>query len=254
MNGLSIEIIGLLVTFLLGLFVLIGAFVALLASKKEQITDFCLGLAFSVIIMLIVLDLIPEVCEHLGLAYIWLALLFIALGYGILRLLDRFVPDHHEHHKMTKKESHNNLRHIGILSSVALIIHNIVEGMAVYTTVLTSVSSGLLLAIGIGFHNLPLGMVIATAFYQGDQKPFKTWLSIGLVAASTLLGGVLGFALSSVTIPEWVLGGLLSITLGMLLFILFSELWHRIYQSKYKKERNIGIILGIVVMIISMLI
>ena len=246
--------IGILVTFLLGLFVLIGAFVALLANRKGEITDFCLGLAFSVIVMLIILDLIPDIGEHLGLAYIWVALLFMALGYFLLRVLDHFVPDHHEHDKMTKKEDNSNLRHIGVLSSIALVIHNIVEGMAVFTTVLSSVRSGLLLAIGIGFHNLPLGMVIATTFYQSRQSSVKTWLSIGAVALSTLLGGVLGLCFSSVSIPEWILGSLLSVTLGMLFFILFSELWPRIRKSKYKKERNIGLILGIVLMLISIFI
>ena len=251
---MSIEIIGLLVTFLLGIFVLIGAMVAFLAKKKGKIIDFSLGLAFSVIIMLIILDLIPDVIEHLGLRYIWLFLIFVVVGYGILRLLDHFIPDHHDHDKMTKKESNNNLAHIGIISSIALIIHNIVEGMAVYSTVLTDVSTGLMLAIGIGFHNLPLGMVIATTFYQGNQKSVKVWLMIGLVAISTLLGGAFSFFLNSQVVPEWVLGSLLSITLGMLLFILFSELWPRIRESKFSKERNIGIVVGIIIMLISMIV
>lgn len=249
---MKIEVIGLLITLLLGLFVLIGAFVAFLANKKDQITDFSLGLAFSVIIMLIILDLIPDVVEHLGLRYIWLFLIFVLVGYGVLRLLDHFIPDHHEHDKMTKKEANNNLAHIGIISSIALIIHNVVEGMAVYSTVLSEVSTGLMLAIGIGFHNLPLGMVIATTFYQGNQKPLKIWLSIGGVALSTLFGGILSFFLNNQIVPEWALGSLLSLTLGMLLFILFSELWPRIRKSKFKKERNLGVGLGIVIMLISL--
>ena len=146
------------------------------------------------------------------------------------------------------------MAHIGVISSVALIIHNIVEGMAVYSTVLSDVSTGLMLAIGIGFHNLPLGMVIATTFYQGNQKSMKIWLSIGGVALSTLLGGILSLFLNSRMVPEWVLGSLLSLTLGMLVFILLSELWPRLSQSKFKKERNLGIGLGVIIMLISLII
>lgn len=251
---MRVEMIGLVITFLLGIFVLIGALIAFLAKKKGQIIDFSLGLAFSVIIMLIVLDLIPEVIEHLGLHYIWLFLIFVVLGYGLLRFLDRFIPDHHDHDRMTKKEANNNLAHIGIISSIALIIHNIIEGMAVYSTVLTDVNTGLMLAIGIGFHNLPLGMVIATTFYQGDQKPSRVWLSIGGVTLSTLVGGILSFLLNNQAVPEWVLGSLLSLTLGMLLFLLFSELWPRIRKSKFRIERNFGILIGIIIMLISMMI
>ena len=251
---MRVEMIGLVITFLLGIFVLIGALIAFLAKKKGQIIDFSLGLAFSVIIMLIVLDLIPEVIEHLGLRYIWLFLIFVVLGYGLLRFLDRFIPDHHDHDRMTKKEANNNLAHIGIISSIALIIHNIIEGMAVYSTVLTDVNTGLMLAIGIGFHNLPLGMVIATTFYQGDQKPSRVWLSIGGVTLSTLVGGILSFLLNNQAVPEWVLGSLLSLTLGMLLFLLFSELWPRIRKSKFRIERNFGILIGVIIMLISMMI
>lgn len=251
---MSIEIIGIFITLLLGVFVLIGALVALLVSRKGQVIDFSLGLAFSVIIMLIVLDLIPEVIEHLGLTYIWLFLIFTSLGYGLLRLLDHFIPDHHEHDKMSKREANDNLAHIGIVSSIALIIHNIVEGMAVYSTVLGDVRTGLMLAIGIGFHNLPLGMVITTTFYQGNQKPWKVWLSLGGVALSTMLGGILSLFLNNQAVPEWVIGSLLSITLGMLIFILFSELWPRIRRGKFKKERNLGMCLGIIIMLISLII
>lgn len=251
---MSIEILGVFITLLLGVFVLIGAMVALLVSRKGQVIDFSLGLAFSVIIMLIVLDLIPEVIEHLGLTYIWLFLIFTSLGYGLLRLLDHFIPDHHEHDKMSKREANDNLAHIGIVSSIALIIHNIVEGMAVYSTVLGDVRTGLMLAIGIGFHNLPLGMVITTTFYQGNQKPWKVWLSLGGVALSTMLGGILSLFLNNQAVPEWVIGSLLSITLGMLIFILFSELWPRIRRGKFKKERNLGMCLGIIIMLISLII
>lgn len=251
---MSVEIIGLVITFLLGVFVLIGAMVALLAKRKGQIIDFSLGLAFSVIVMLIILDLIPEIIEHFGLRYIWLFILFVAFGYGLLRLLDQFIPDHHDHGKMTKDEANHNLAHIGVISSIALIIHNVVEGMAVYSTVLSDVSTGLMLAIGIGFHNLPLGMVIATTFYQGGEKNSKNWLLIGGVALSTLLGGFLSFLFSNQVIPDWLVGSLLSLTLGMLIFILFSELWVRIRKSKYSTERNYGILLGILIMVLSIII
>lgn len=251
---MRVEWIGLLITFLLGIFVLIGAMVAFLANKKGQIIDFSLGLAFSVIIMLIIIDLIPEVIEHLGLRYIWLFLVFVILGYGLLRLLDRFVPDHHEHESMTKKEANDNLAHIGVISSIALVIHNIVEGMAVYSTVLSDTTTGLMLAIGIGFHNLPLGMVIATTFYQGNPKNKKVWLVVVGVALSTLVGGLISLLLNNQVFPEWVLGSLLSLTLGMLLFILFSELFPRIRKSKFTKERNLGLIVGVIIMLISLMV
>lgn len=247
------EYIGLIVTSLLGIFILIGALIAFMTKKKQKIIDFTLGLAFAVIIMLMTIDLIPEIIVNLGLKYIWLFLICTVLGYMILKLLDNFIPDH-EDKKMSKEELNDNLAHIGIVSSIALIIHNIIEGTAIYGAVLSDVSTGLMLGLGIGFHNIPLGMVIATTFYQSNQDKKKTWLFTILISLSTLVGGVIMFLLNYKAIEGVVLGVLLSITLGMLLFITISELLPRVKKSKYKESRNFGILLGIIILLISMVV
>lgn len=247
------EYIGLLTTLLLGIFILIGTLIAFLAKKRQKIIDFSLALAFSVIIMLIVFDLLPEISELLSLKYIWLFLIGVVVGYVLLKILDNFIPDHNDN-KMNNKELKENLAHIGIVSSIALVIHNIIEGMAVYQTVLSSSTTGLMLAIGVGFHNLPLGMVIATTFYQANQSKKKTLIATCAISLSTLFGGVIMFLLNNQTVNSVLLGTLLSITLGMLLYIAFSELYPRVKKVKYKTARNIGILLGIIIMIISILI
>ena len=155
--------VGLLTTFLLGIFILIGAIIPLFIVKKDKVINLSIGLAFGVIITLIVTDLLPEILEELGLKYIYLFIIFTALGFFLLRLLDGYIPDHHDH-KMTKKEANENLTHIGIMTTLALILHNIIEGMAVYSTSLADVSLALTLALGVGFHNIPLGMVISSSF------------------------------------------------------------------------------------------
>ena len=74
------------------------------------------------------------------------------------------------------------------------------------------------------------------------------------VAFSTLVGGIISLLLNNQVVPEWVVGSLLSLTLGMLLFILFSELWPRIKKTKFAHERNLGLLIGIVIMLISLVI
>ena len=39
-----------------------------------------------------------------------------------------------------------------------------IEGMAIYTSVLSSVELGTLMCIGVGLHNIPMGMVLASTF------------------------------------------------------------------------------------------
>lgn len=247
--------LGLLTTLLLGVFIIIGALVAFLIKRKERVVDFSLGLAFGVIVMLILTHMLPETIELLGLKYIFIFLIFTILGYMILRLLDNFIPDHDDDGKgMDKEELKENLIHIGVITSVALVLHNIIEGMAVYSTVLSDASLGLAVTLGIGFHNIPLGMVIAGTFYQSNENIYKSILNILLVSLSTFAGGLVMFFLGLSSISPIISGILLSVTLGMLIFISMTELLPRIKNTKNKKVTYLGITIGVIIQLIALFI
>ena len=247
--------LGLLTTLLLGIFIIIGALIAFMIKRKEKVVDFSLGLAFSVIVMLILTHMLPEIVETLGVKYLYLFLIFTTLGYAILKVLDNFIPDHDDDGAgMDKHELKENLIHIGVITSVALVLHNIIEGMAVYSSVLSDTSLGLAVTIGIGFHNIPLGMVIAGTFYQSNENISKTILSIIAVSLSTFAGGLLMFFLGLTHISPIISGILLSTTLGMLLFISISELFPRLKNSKNKKVAYIGITIGTIIQLIALFI
>ena len=159
---------GLLITLVLGLFIIVGAIITFVSKNNNKFVSFSISLAFSVMIMLMFVDLIPEVKEifigEFGIVVgVLLALLGIVAGIIILKLLDMFIPDHDGHEK-------EELKHIGLISSIALILHNIIEGMAVYTTVNNSIETGLLISLGVGLHNIPLGMVITSTFYKANNN------------------------------------------------------------------------------------
>mgnify|MGYP003300678971 CR=1 FL=1 len=149
--------LGLLTTLLLGIFIFIGALIALLIKRKEKVVDFSLGLAFGVLIMLGITHMLPETIETLGIKYIYLFIIFTAIGYLLLKLLDKFIPDHDDDHT-THEDDDKNLKHIGLVSSIALIIHNIVEGMAIYILATSDIKAAFITCIGIGLHNIPLGL------------------------------------------------------------------------------------------------
>ena len=88
--------LGLLATLLLGIFILLGALLALLVKKKDKVADFSIGLALGVIGMLIVTDLLPEIVENLKLNHIYIFIICTVIGYFLLKLLDHFIPDHEE--------------------------------------------------------------------------------------------------------------------------------------------------------------
>ena len=167
----------------------------------------------------------------------------------ILKILDKFIPDH-DIEEENEKEINENFLHIGIVSSIALVLHNLIEGMAIYSTMKTSFDMGILVTIGVGLHNIPMGMIVSSTFYKANKNLKKTVLFTSLIALSTFLGGLIMFALSNY-ITNLLLGILLCITLGMIIYIVVFELLSEILHNKNKKESFIGIAFGILIFILS---
>lgn len=249
------DLVALLFTLLLGLFILFGAFVIKFFKNKERFLLISLSMAFGVMISLVLLELLPESYElfFYRTNSITLTLLIVvgilSAGFLILKLLDHFIPDH-------EKEGENNLMHIGLLSSIAIIIHNIIEGIAVYSTVESMFSAGLLLSIGVGLHNVPLGMAISSSFYNKEENKYKSKKLIIAISLSTFVGGLLMFLNASTNIfgiGYDFTAVMVTITAGMLVYIGFMEILPRLIESKDKKTVLISTAIGISVMLISRL-
>ncbi len=247
--------IGILLTIVVGLFTLIGTIIVFQTKNNKKIIDFSICIAFGVMVSLAILEIIPEEIELFSVEFkkekVFLLIVSSSLiGIGILKTLDHFIPEH-EAHNHTKKAQSENLFHIGIVSSIALILHNIIEGMALAATTIADIKLAFLMCIGIGLHNIPMGMVITSTFYNGNKNKKKTILYLIGISLSTLIGGLIFFLLKGKIITNNVLGILLGITLGMLIYIFMFELLPSIKNMKDKKTKIIGIILGIIVIVVS---
>ena len=56
---------------------------------------------------------------------------------------------------------------------MAVILHNIIEGMSLYI-VSSDIISGLFMCLGIGLHNIPLGLIIASTLYNSNYSKKDT--------------------------------------------------------------------------------
>ena len=221
---------GLLITFVLGLFILIGVFLVKISKNTKLIENLSISVALGCMISLAVSDLFPEIYETFS-NKIYLIIIFVVIGVLILKLLDIFIPEHDHEHGLSHECTEENLLHIGIVSTIAIVLHNIIEGMAVYSITTESVKVGLLMALGVGLHNIPMGMVIYSTLKKEDKK--KRILMILLSTISTFIGGLL-MALISSLISDFVIGILLCLTLGMIIYIVFFELLPHVLHSKNK--------------------
>ena len=244
--------LALFITFLLGFFIIIGVIIAFFLKKQKKVLDFIFAFALSILTMLILVDLLGHTIEHLGIKHIYLFILFTCLGLLIFKIIDDFVPEH-EDAKMTKKEEKKNNVHIGVLATIALIIHNFVEGMAIYLTSANDINLGIMMALGVGLHNIPLGIIITTTL-NCDKNTGKYLFCIIFLFISSFLGGLLLFLLNINTVSDIVIGSLLALTIGMLLYIIIFELYPKVKKTTNKEITIIGLVTGVIIALIGMFI
>ena len=248
---------GLLLTLILGIFIIIGAGIVFLTKNNDKFVQFSISLAFGVMTMLIILDLLPEAYEVIDSGNIIYNILYIiigaTIGFLLLKLLDHFIPDHHDDPK-DEHDDDKNLKHIGLVSSIALVIHNIVEGMAIYLLVTSDLKAGLMACIGVGLHNIPLGMVIASTFYKSNQSKKKTMLIILGISLSTFIGGLFIYLFNLSSMIDLLESISLTLTIGMLLYILIMELFPKVIHTKDKRITLCGIGLGILLLVATLFI
>lgn len=241
---------GLIITFLLGLFFIVGSIFTKFSRNTKVIENISISVALGTMTSLVIFDLFPEMFEHMkGVSMIWVVL-FVLLGLGILKLLDFFVPEHDHEHGLHHDCSEENLIHIGIVSLIAIVLHNVIEGMAVYSISIDSFKMAMFIALGVGLHNIPMGMIISSTM-EHEPKKYKI-ISLLFAALSTFIGGLIMFFVSSI-ITDFAIGVLICITLGMILYIVIFELIPHVLHGNNKKLSLIGIIFGVIIILISSL-
>ena len=155
----------------------------------------------------------------------------------------------HEHHEDDEEKIDHvlHMEHISTVTITALLLHNMIEGMALYGVASNNIKSGLLMLLGIGLHNLPFGFQIGSFGKNKENRGL-----ICLLVLSGFIGGLLFSIFGSFNyLVEAII---LSLTIGMLLHILIFELLKEIIQEIHKKETIYGIIIGIIILIIINLI
>ncbi len=238
----------LIATFLAGASVLIGAVVVRLPDNQRRIAHLSVAIALGALLSLLIFDLLPEMAAAVSDSNGPVPMLaLVVVGIVLLRLLDTFVPEHQDH-------GHNhdtgNALHIGLMSSLALILHNIVEGMTVYSLTYADFRQGMIFAAGVALHNIPVGLLICSS--MKNENVFRQVVVFSLVMLSTLLGGLIMMAVSG-EMSEAVTGALVAIATGMILYLVFWELLPHVLRTKSRLINVCGTVLGFVLVFISTL-
>ena len=236
------SIVVILLSILMGISFLIGT----LLTKKikgKWVSYFSVSLAFIIFVAVLLTDIIPEICE-LTKTYTQLCLVICSSLFGMLMLflVDLFIPHHHHEHKHNdenKVEHKKHLYHIGVLTLISVVMHNLFEGIAFYTIAITSVKSALAVTGGIALHNIPLGIEISSFFKERKENKIKRNL---LLIFSGTIGAIIGLLIGDLSDTLNLV--ILSITCGMMLYTGVIELGSETIKDFKEKGVVEGLLVG----------
>ena len=239
------------VAFYAGLFVALmtslGAMVAIFAkSLPEGGVDFALSFAAGVMIVAAFTSLILPAIESTG--SFSPAGIGIALGVLLIYAIDRFLP--HEH--LVKgyegpKSMKDKLRKVWLLV-IAVIIHNLPEGLAVGTSLVYNLEVGLVTTIAIGIQDFPEGTVVSLPLATIQKKrlgPIAMGVLSGFAEMAMVLLGAYFF-----TLFAWLLPYGLGLAGGAMLYVTVKEMIPEIYRGENSDTLiTLGFFLGFYVML-----
>ena len=216
-------------------------------NKNNLIAAAC-SFASGVMICISIIDLIPEAIKYLNITYngiitIILTFIFIFIGIIISLFMESIIDK-------TNKE--NSLYKVGLLSMIAIILHNIPEGIVTFIVSNKNIVLGISICLAIAMHNIPEGISIAIPIYYSTKSKLKAILYTFISALSELLGAIITYLFLAKYINDTILGLIFSFTAGVMIAISFEKLLptSKTYNNKLA---NIFIIIGFIFMIFSLL-
>jgi len=212
-----------ILTLICGLSICIGWFVGICIQQKNKL------------LMRILLSFSAGTMIYLSLAVLWMQLNALSVGLwigGFVALL------------LLNKILHAQ----GKLTITALVIHNIPESFVVFSTAMMNVWLGLLLAVTVICHNLPLGCGLALPESMKSKKQ-QCYRALFTGIAPAFLAILMYLFLRSMLSMEYLIH-LSALAGGMMLYVALKEILPKAELLQYKRSAILGISLAVVVMIL----
>lgn len=254
-------LIAFLLTTFAGLSTGIGSAIPFFFRKfRKSFLAFILGLSAGVMILVSFMELMPRALNDVeDFASYWIYLSFFG-GMAIVVLIDFLIPHEKNPHHMERKDETistiqdecrdvtddnekitelrveqkeskeetkiKSLKRTGVITAIAIAIHNFPEGMATFAAALGDPKLGLSIAIAIAIHNIPEGISVSIPIYYATKSK---WKAFGLSFASGVaepVGALIAYAVLAPFLgahPE-ILSISLAAIAGIMVYISIDEL------------------------------
>lgn len=181
-------------------------------------------------------------------------LIGLFIGFAFLMILDKVIPHMHVNEEEAEGPKVNLKK--STMTSLAVALHNLPEGMAVGIVLASSqagnstvsISMAIALAVGIAIQNLPEGAIVSvslTASGVNKHKSFGLGVLSGIVEP---LGAFVTYLLVNLIHPA--LPYLLSFAAGAMIYVVVEELIPEMSKGKHSHIGTICFALGFALMMV----
>lgn len=261
--------IAFLMTLFAGLATGVGSCIAFFAKKTNtKFLSISLGFSAGVMIYVSMIEIFPQAQESLTKALgvktgSWVTAIAFFGGMALIALIDKLIPSEENPHEVKLMENVEEstvgtdksakLLRTGVLTALAIGIHNFPEGLATFIAALDDITIALPIAVAIAIHNIPEGISVSVPIYYatGDRK--KAFIYSFLSGMSEPVGALIGYLLLRTFLNDALFGIVFAGVAGIMVFISLDELLPSAREYGEHHLSIYGLIAGMIVMAVSLL-
>ncbi|MFW5805247.1 MAG: zinc transporter ZupT [Bacteroidales bacterium] len=254
-----------LLTLFAGLSTGIGSFIAVFTkNNNHKFLSVSLGFSAGVMIYISFVEILPEANHMLEPCFqakegLWVTLIAFFGGMLLITIIDKLVPEYENPHEppdpgaMDKiPKDTEKLRKLGVLSAIAIAIHNFPEGIATFMSALQGMEIGLPIAVAVAIHNIPEGIAVAVPIFYatGSRKKAFKWSFLSGLAEP--LGAAIAFLVLMPFLSGLLMGIVFASVAGIMIFISLDELLPAAETYGEHHLAIYGVLAGMAVMAVTL--
>jgi zinc transporter, ZIP family len=209
---------------------LIGSFLGVCKKYSEKQINLMLVFASGVMVSISIFELLPESFSMTSFNYVLLGLL---TGGLLMFLLNKTLP-HFHFLKFEQFDKRTVVKKVVLFLFLGISIHNFPEGAAIGIGALANFNFSLVIALAIALHDIPEAICISAPYYFATGKKLKAFFITTLTAIPTVLGFLFSYFFLGDLSSAW-LGGFISFTAGIMIYISFFEIIPLVIRSNTSK-------------------
>ncbi|MFC1715152.1 zinc transporter ZupT [Candidatus Poribacteria bacterium] len=227
-----------------------GVITITMRRTGPRFMGFTLGFSAGVMIQVALVELLRNSIESIGFLSAHVGFL---LGMAGIFLIDFLVPhDYMGQHDHEDGDTGVGLMRVGILMAFGIGIHNLPEGMATFASTLEDLHLGIAIAVAIAIHNIPEGLAVSAPIYAATGCRGKACLWSFLAGMSGLLGALLAALILMPILTPTVLGWTLAAVAGIMVSLSIDELVPAAKAFGSDHAPIVGVITGVSVIAVSL--